>query len=903
MSAVDGLAIVVDDAYARYPLVVDPVVVSPLVTLGATAVDNDLLGFSVALVSGGGRVFAGAGADDGPGGFNVGSLRHFVNGSGTWFEDPALHRSDNATNDFLGSSVAAGSASDCNVAPADCQAVVGAWADDTASGVDSGSATIFYWQPGTGWLEGATLLPSTAAANDQAGIAVAMTGDASRAFVGSWVADVPGASNSGSVTVFVRSGTTWSEEVTLRATVPRAGARLGASLAVSSDGSRLIAGADAEWTGATPSVGRAYVFVRSGTTWTQEAILMAPDGSAQDLFGGAVAMSSDGARVLVGASLDDTAAGVNAGSVYTFVRTGSTWAYEANLVHPMGGAEDRFGKAVALSSDGVRALVGAPLDDSPLVDAGSAHLFFRSGSTWGHEAIITATDAGGLDQLGFSVALEPGGRYAAIGVPYDDTTLGPDSGSVRVYTVTLAPTGTSCSVDSACTSGFCRDGVCCSTDCGGGPNDCRACAGALTGFSSGTCGSLSSTVAPTVVCRAGTDLCDPAETCRTGTTTCPVDVPVAVAGTPCRPTTGPCDVPELCSGSSAACAADARLAAGTMCRPSAGDCDPAEVCDGAAAACPADALAAAGEVCRDRAGPCDVEERCTGSLATCPSVDALAPALTPCRGARGACDLIENCTGLDAACPPDALVDAGEICAPTGGGLCDADDVCSGASPICQARFVPAGLECRASRGECDPAEACTGASATCPSDELAPPTQACGPPPSGDCDAPDRCTGTSADCMETFLSGVECREAAGTCDQPETCSGGAPTCPPDVVLAAGVVCRDSSAACDATESCDGTSTVCPVDVTSCPRSDAGRDAATEDGGGETPVAVTGCACRVGVRSSWSAPGVLALIAVGLVRYRRRRTPLVASQPGQEEDLGPPPAQRHISDSRRPRAV
>ena len=105
----------------------------------------------------------------------------------------------------------------------------------------------------------------------------------------------------------------------------------------------------------TTDQGSAYVFTRSGTTWTQQAKLTASDGAADDYFGYSVALSGDTA--LVGAYWDDVGANYDQGSAYVFTRSGTTWTQQAKLTASDGAAGDHFGHSVALSGD--TALVGA----------------------------------------------------------------------------------------------------------------------------------------------------------------------------------------------------------------------------------------------------------------------------------------------------------------------------------------------------------------------------------------------------------------------------------------------------------------------------------------------------------------------------------------------------------------
>ena len=114
------------------------------------------------------------------------------------------------------------------------------------------------------------------------------------------------------------------------------------------------------------------MFVRSGTNWSQQAKLTAGDGAADDVFGCSVALAGDTA--LVGAMFDDTAAGLYAGSAYVFVRSGTNWSQQAKLTAGDAAAGDQFGYAVALTGD--TALLGAVTDDTTAgTNAGSAYVF------------------------------------------------------------------------------------------------------------------------------------------------------------------------------------------------------------------------------------------------------------------------------------------------------------------------------------------------------------------------------------------------------------------------------------------------------------------------------------------------------------------------------------------------
>jgi hypothetical protein len=175
--------------------------------------------------------------------------------------------------------------------------------------------------------------------------------------------------------------------------------------------------------------GSAYVFVRSGTGWSEQAKLLPSDGAAADQFGTSVAVDGDSA--VVGAHWDDDQ-GFVSGSAYVFVRSGTGWSEQAKLLPSDGAAGDGFGVGVAV--DGDSAVVGAPGDDDQGSASGSAYVFVRSGTTWSEQAKLLPSDGGAADHFGTSVAVD--GDTVAVGAPGDDDQ-GSASGSAYVFELGL----------------------------------------------------------------------------------------------------------------------------------------------------------------------------------------------------------------------------------------------------------------------------------------------------------------------------------------------------------------------------------------------------------------------------------------------------------------------------------
>jgi hypothetical protein len=175
------------------------------------------------------------------------------------------------------------------------------------------------------------------------------------------------------------------------------------------------------------------VFVRSGQTWTQQAELTGPDLAAEARFGDAVSL--DGDTAVVGAPFDHVGTVLDQGSAYVFVRSGATWSLQQRLLgsdrEPQ---DDHFGGAVAVRDDAI--LVGAPENEVERdggADAsaqGTVFAFARKGGAWTRQARLTAAGGAAQDHFGFSVSLS--GDTALAGALDDDVGGRADQGSARV---------------------------------------------------------------------------------------------------------------------------------------------------------------------------------------------------------------------------------------------------------------------------------------------------------------------------------------------------------------------------------------------------------------------------------------------------------------------------------------
>ena len=249
-----------------------------------------------------------------------------------------------------------------------------------------------YHRSGTTWALQQVLIASDGQGGDNFGHGVRIYD--SLAVVGAY-----GAGNAaGAAYVFSRTGTTWSEAAILRAATPAAGERLGFSVGI--DRGRIVAGADENLT--TSGQGAAYVFEEVNGTWSLQAKLTAGDGAAKDRLGFSVDIFGD--YVVAGARHHD-AAGSNAGAAYVFHRASNgSWSQQAKLLAADASAGSDFGMNVGIDSNLV--VVGAHLEASQASRSGAAYVFSRGGSTWAQVSKVVAADAGADFIFGRSVDID-----------------------------------------------------------------------------------------------------------------------------------------------------------------------------------------------------------------------------------------------------------------------------------------------------------------------------------------------------------------------------------------------------------------------------------------------------------------------------------------------------------------
>jgi len=380
--ASEQVLIELEDGGATYPITVDPLIYLEAQVIASDAATGDSFGASVAVngdtaVIGAYYKHIGANADQG-------AVYVFTRNGITWSQQQELTAADGAAYDGFGYSVAVSGDT----------AVIGALNKTYNYNYEQGVAYVFT-RSGTTWSQQQELTAVDGAEGDQFGVSVAVSGDTA----------VIGAARKGSLMgaayVFTRSGASWSQQQKLTAADGAAYDYFGESVAFSGD--TVVIGAGTKTVGGNIEQGAAYIFTRRGAAWSQQQKLVAADGAAHDYFGTSVAVSGDTA--VIGAHSRTVGGNNGQGAAYVFTRSGTSWSQQQELTAVGGAPDDRFGGSVAVSGNTV--VIGTSSHDVGVnIHQGVAYVFTRSGATWSQEQELVASDGAAYDRFGVSVAFD-----------------------------------------------------------------------------------------------------------------------------------------------------------------------------------------------------------------------------------------------------------------------------------------------------------------------------------------------------------------------------------------------------------------------------------------------------------------------------------------------------------------
>jgi hypothetical protein len=391
----------------------------------------------------------------------------------TWTQQAYLKAATPASSMFFGISVAL--STDGNTL------AVGALNDST-----SGAVHVFT-RTGTTWGLTQRVLPTVTNLNMGFGSTVAFSGDGTTLAIGAYDDDssvtgingspsAGGASTSGAAWIYTLNGT-WTEQAYIKPMNTHAGAYFGSFVALSTDGNTLAVGSESEASNATGingngadtsaiSAGAAYVFARSGTTWSQQAYIKASNTLSGAQLGITGALSGDGNTLVVGAPGESSSTkGINttpntsggqSGAAYVFTRAGTTWSQEAYVKASNTAMMAQFGQGVSISADGKTFAVGSTYERSASTGVngdqstngssdGAAYVFTKT-TAWSQLAYLKAStpSMNSLRTFGNAMAVSGDGKTIAVGadneasnakgVDGDATnTTAPTAGAVYVF--------------------------------------------------------------------------------------------------------------------------------------------------------------------------------------------------------------------------------------------------------------------------------------------------------------------------------------------------------------------------------------------------------------------------------------------------------------------------------------
>jgi MYXO-CTERM domain-containing protein len=723
----------------------------------------------------------------------------------------------------------------------------------------SAGVAYVFTRSGSTWTQQAKLLPMLEP-DDRFGWSVAIDGDTLA--IGSPAYNAGSTTAGGGVFVYTRSGITWSLQATLSHTDAVASDGFGASVALVGD--RLLVGAP--WK--TYNSGAAYLFTRSGTSWSQTKKFSGTVNN--DYFGETVAIGDN--YLAIGSPRNDTTA-FNAGMVsiiqagsldpwvdlfpdaivdgnfgsalaargdhlvigapgaataqaYVFVHSTSSWGLP---IRKLAGAYS-FGSSVAMN-DTMVAVGERFFNFTGMSGAGRVHVYSRG--VWTDDTILSLSDRAAQDEFGSSVALT--NDTLVVGAAGRDDK-GTDSGAAYVWRVAAEKIkGATCSVNDECASKSCVDGVCCTTLCTGRCESCSA-ARKASGVD-GDCGPTKDGLVDTGDCSAtscaGDGVINKAQVCN-GASVCRADGTISCA-------------PYGCSGSTCltTCSSDTECATSAFCEASTckTDLDAGATC-ARAAQCKSgycvDGLCC-DRSCNAKCEACSAAKKGSGINGKCDPVAADSDPDDDCAAATGdACGLPGTCDGIGAC---RLYAKSGTVCGATScvdgkvaGKVCNGAGACGDSTGVACGAYACVGAACTTT---------CTDATATtdCAANAYCTSTTTC---------ATKKANGTactaSKECSSSFcVDGVCC---SSTCTgQCESCneSGTEGACVPVTGEPRGKrpKCAGDPAVCGGT--CDG------IDAARCKYAASSKDCGSKcesatasnqkcDGSGECLTTTQSCA-------------------------------------------------------------
>jgi type IX secretion system substrate protein/fibronectin type III domain protein len=367
--------------------------------VGTGSVGTPYQGHSVSLSADGNTAIVGGYYDNS----GIGAAWIYIRSGNTWTQQGSklIGSGYTGVSSFQGVSVSL--SADGNTA------IVGGQSDNSNIG-----AVWIYTRNGSIWTQqGGKLVGSGYIGTSAQGHAVSLSADGNTAIVGGFVDN----SNIGAVWIFTRSGSTWTQQGSKLVGTAFTGASYqGVSVSLSADGNTAMAGGYQDNSG----IGAAWIFTRSGSTWTQQGSkLVGTAYTGTPNQGHSVSLSADGNTAIAGGYQDNS----GIGAAWVFTRSDNIWTQQGNKLLGTGASgSSGQGVSVSLTADGNIAMVGGYMDNSNI---GAAWIYRRSGNTWTQQGSkLVGTAYTGTSYQGISVSLNADGNTALVGGFQDNNGIG-----------------------------------------------------------------------------------------------------------------------------------------------------------------------------------------------------------------------------------------------------------------------------------------------------------------------------------------------------------------------------------------------------------------------------------------------------------------------------------------------
>lgn len=413
--------------------------------------------------------------------YNSGAVYVYVRRGDAWAQQAYIKASNAGGSDMFGLSLSL--SRDGNTlavaAPWEASAATGVNGNQNDDSIPQAGAVYIFTRAGSTWSQHSYIKASNTGRKgegddiegDQFGFSISLSGDGGTLAVGAVSEDggatgVNGAqtddsaASSGAVYVFTKIGNAWTQQAYLKSSNSEAGDLFGYGVGLSDDGTALAVAAyddDGSGKGVNPphdnglnGTGAVYAFERRGGAWREVGYFKGSRSQRNDALGYTVAISGDGTTIAAGTAEESCLnGGINpsgcdidtfpshlaagsAGAVYVWARSGDTWVEQAFIKASNPDLEDWFGVRLALSGDGNRLLVGAPMEDAAAKgvnapqeddsaeDSGAAYFYARTGTAWRQLGYLKASNSEAYDEFGSSVAISHDGRIAIAGARMED---------------------------------------------------------------------------------------------------------------------------------------------------------------------------------------------------------------------------------------------------------------------------------------------------------------------------------------------------------------------------------------------------------------------------------------------------------------------------------------------------